>query len=159
MPLPFPGDPRTAVTESPESQLVVSDILALVAFDPLATPTSNDEKFLIDTAGPHGLFDIDADTLGNPDGTFAGNWVPSIGHYLYVFGACALAGGFIAIDFGVNVGGGGAGWWQCYVFALMPGVPLPIPGVEITTPYARVRFGNTSAGLIFPQVSVITRTR
>jgi len=157
---PFPSDPRTPVTDSPELTPVISATLIITPFN-AGTPTANEQSFRIDVGGPHGLFEFDLDNIGNPDFLTTGLslFLPSIGTFIYIFAATNSSGGFVAVDFAINDFNILPNWWEVARFGLTAGVPLPIPAIEIPTPYAKVRFGNTSGGQINVQASVITRTR
>jgi hypothetical protein len=163
MPLVFPADPRTPVTDSPEIFSVISTHLIIVAFNG-GQPTANEQLFPIDLGGPHGLVEASSDAAGNPDffvAPFLGlqTYFPSIGPLLYIFAFSTLAGGFVAIDFAINDFIAAPAWHEVQRYNITAGVPLPIPAIEIPSFYARVRFGNTSGGIIIVEASVQTRTR
>jgi hypothetical protein len=163
MPLEFPADPRTPVTDSPEIFSVFSTHLIIVAFNP-GQPTANEQLFPIDLGGPHGLIDSASDNAGNPDFFVAPflalqTYFPSIGSFLYIFAFSTFAGGFVAIDFAINDPIAAPTWHEVQRYNITAGVPLPIPAIEMPCFYARVRFGNTSGGIIIVEASVQTRTR
>jgi hypothetical protein len=163
MPLLTPADPRTPVTDSPELLNIVSTHLIIVAFN-VGQPTANEQAFPIDLCGPHGLVESDLDNAGCPDFFVApfgalSTYFPSIGTFLYIFAFSSLAGGFVAVDFAINDFIAAPAWHEVQRYNITAGVPLPIPAIEMPTMYARVRFGNTSGGIISVEASVQTRTR